>query len=250
MNLPANTTANSSYVRAFSNYTTLKFTPELAFYTKMAALNSLNITADNVTDFLKPTGIYNLKVYSDVLLGNLTIDDPWNTDTMKRYLRFVVVEGALQGLFQYKTPRQYMEGFNDTLILQMSAAPVYMGGDATNPAFMTTNAPPTIMRTQNLSYFSGDDDYMSTRRIAKWNNDSFVTVLRKDYDDIATVSSQFINPWDTQINLDGTDGMQFHPLVEETETLSAFTNEISRHGYFDFKTSNTDDYDGLTLMTF
>jgi hypothetical protein len=40
----------------------------------------------------------------------------WNTDTFKRYLRFVVIEGALNGLFQFRTPREYLEGFNDPLI--------------------------------------------------------------------------------------------------------------------------------------
>jgi hypothetical protein len=132
----------------------------------------------------------------------------------------------------------------------MSQAPVYMGGDATNPPFMSVNKPPTILSEQPVSFFTGEDDYMFTRRVALWNGQNYVTVARADYTDIQTLEHGFINPWAEPVTFTGTDGMQFHPLIEESETLSAFTNEIARHGYFNFKSSETSTYDGLTLMTF
>jgi hypothetical protein len=168
MNISTNVTANiTSYTRVFPNYTTLiTFTPELAFYTHMANLTALKININDVFMFLNSTKLYNLKVYDDVLLGTLPAASPWNVDTMKRYLRFVIIESALNGLFQFRTPREYLEGFNDPLIEDMSMQPVYMGGDSTNPSFMSCNSPPTILNKQQVSFFSGDDDYMFTRRIA------------------------------------------------------------------------------------
>ena len=35
---------------------------------------------------------------------------------MSRYLKFMVFEGALNGVFMNKTPREYIEGYNDPLL--------------------------------------------------------------------------------------------------------------------------------------
>jgi hypothetical protein len=106
----------TSYVREFSNFTNLKFTPELAFFVFMAELEALPITINDVFLALNSTKFYNLKIFDDVLLFNLTATSPWNNTSTRRYLRFMVIEGGFQGLFQYRSPREYIEGFNDTLI--------------------------------------------------------------------------------------------------------------------------------------
>ena len=92
---------------------------------------------------------------------------------------------------------------------------------------------------------------MYTRRIAKWNDNKYVTVKRGDYQDINTITYSFVNPWgENEVALDGTDGVQFHPLIDESTELSVFTNEIARNGYFTHVSSNTDDYDGLNVLTY
>jgi hypothetical protein len=62
---------------------------------------------------------------------------------MRRYLRFIIVEGGMNGLFQYRTPREYIEGYLDPLIVLMGTMPVYNGGDTTNNPFMSLNSAPT-----------------------------------------------------------------------------------------------------------
>lgn len=46
---------------------------------------------------------------------------------------------------------------------------------------MALNNPPTILKDQNVEFFTGEDDYMFTRRIASWNGQKYVTVKRGEY---------------------------------------------------------------------
>jgi hypothetical protein len=98
----------TSYIREFSNFTSLKFTPELAYFTYKAELDSLNITINEVFLALNHTKLYNMKIFDDVLLFNMTATNPWNKNSTRRYLRFMIIEGGFQGLFQYRSPREYI----------------------------------------------------------------------------------------------------------------------------------------------
>ena len=44
----------------------------------------------------------------------------------------------------------------------------------------------------------------------------------KDYQDIYHIQSVNINPFDKEIYVNGTDGIQFHPFIHKKERLSVF----------------------------
>ena len=46
------------------------------------------------------------------------------------------------------------------------------------------------------------------------------------------------SPWEEQVLLDGTDGMQFSPALSEDDVIAAFVNDLSRNCYFDFSYNN------------
>jgi len=66
---------------------------------------------------------------------------------------------ALGGLFTYKTPRQYIEGFTDANLEALYNTPIFMGGDKTNNPFLSLNMPPTRPQNNPISFFTGVDDY-------------------------------------------------------------------------------------------
>jgi len=39
---------------------------------------------------------------------------------MRRYIKFVALEGLMGGMFKFKTPREYIEGFYDETIVELS----------------------------------------------------------------------------------------------------------------------------------
>ena len=71
-------------------------------------------------------------------------------------------------MFYYKTPREYIEGYNDPLILAMQDIPVYLGGDKTTPPFMSLIADPTSPANNSVSFFTGTDDPIFIRSYALW----------------------------------------------------------------------------------
>ena len=52
------------------------------------------------------------------------------------------------------------------------------------------------------------------------------------------------SPWEEEVMLDGTDGMQFSPALTEESILKAFVNDLSRNCYFDYS-HNDDTYPHL-----
>ena len=104
---------------------------------------------------------------------------------MARYLRFMIIEAGFNGIFQFRTPREYIEGFIDPTVYQMSQQPVYQGGDQTNDPFMGINNSPAYPTDNQMALFTGTDDAAYTRRVARWLNLDYITVKRMDYDTIS-----------------------------------------------------------------
>lgn len=98
-------------------------------------------------------------------------------------------------MFYFKSPREYIEGFNDPLVSLLATTPVYMGGDSTNSPFMAINSAPTSPPNIMLGLFTGSDNYIMTRMISSWFERDYVTVRRKDYEDIYNLKTIYANPW-------------------------------------------------------
>ena len=64
-----------------------------------------------------------------------------------------------------------------------------------------------------------------------------------DYKSLTELETIYTNPWkyDTQVN--GTDGNQFHPILETDERLVAFVADFARQVDFVYNDSQLDAYD-------
>ena len=43
-------------------------------------------------------------------------DNPFNTESFRRYVRYVTIEGGMGGLFTYRSPREFIEGYRDPIV--------------------------------------------------------------------------------------------------------------------------------------
>lgn len=77
-----------------------------------------------------------------------------------------------------------------------------------------------------------------------------MSIKRKAYTSIYETADVYQEPWTERVEIDGTDGMQFHPLLTKEERISAFVNDISRNAYFTYVNSDFNTYNGLEMMTF
>jgi hypothetical protein len=130
----------------------------------------------------------------------------------------------------------------------MSQQPVYQGGDQTNDPVMGINLSPAYPPNNTIAFFTGTDDSLYTRRIARWLNLDYITMKRRDYDTMSTLSDRYTEPWDGRIYIEGTDGMVFHPNVQPGERISALVPDFVRVAYFVYDSSDFDTYNGLELM--
>jgi hypothetical protein len=64
----------------------------------------------------------------------------------------------------------------------------------------------------------------------------------KDYTSINKLDTVYRNPWRAEVQVNGTDGNQFHPLVEQDEILTAFVPDFARQTGFTYKNSQFDAY--------
>ena len=53
------------------------------------------------------------------------------------------------------------------------------------------------------------------------------------------IQDYIYSPWEELVLLDGTDGMQFSPVLSKDDVIAAFVNDLSRNCYFDY--SHNDD---------
>lgn len=169
---------------------------------------------------------------------------------MGRYLRFITIEQGLNGIFQKRTPREYIEGFTDPLVYQLTQTPVWNGGDQTNDAFMSINDSPTNPPNNTMVFFTGTDDYMYTRRVARWLDLDYISIKKRDYDSLTQLSDRYVEPWEGRDYLDGTDGATFHPVLNKEDRISAYVPDFARSVYFTYFESDRDSYSGLQMMKY
>ena len=173
------------------------------------------VTLDDAYEFLQTNRLFNLEIIGDIILDKKipTYRDIFTNNQTSRYLKFMVVEAGLGGLFMYRTPREYLEGFLDPTLWTTSQQPVYNGGDQISTPFLTINSSPATPSDNLVTYFTGTDDYTQTRRLAKWVDKDFISMRSKDYLSLYTLDTAYPEPWAERVWLDGTDGMQFHPNI-------------------------------------
>lgn len=154
-----------------------------------------------MVEFFSPNRLYNQEILGDIML-NLTIPTypPIFVNTsMGRYIKFIVMEQGLNGFFQQRTPQEYIEGYYDPLIYQLSQTPVYNSGDQTNDPYMAINISPAYPPNNTVVLFTGTDDSTYTRRVARWLDLDYISMKKKDYDSITQTSDRYTEPWDGRV---------------------------------------------------
>ena len=83
---------------------------------------------------------------------------------------------------------------------------------------------------------SSPDNYLLTRTYTKWYNSSIIMNIKPKCSSIYKCESETMlyNPWNEEIKINGTDGMQFHPLVKRKETISIFNPFVGRTLKFNY----------------
>lgn len=79
--------------------------------------------------------------------------------TMRKYIKFICIEGTMGGMFLYRTPREYIEGYVDPTVYGLSQIPLYRGGDMTTDPLLSINRAPTTPLDVRMSFFTGTDGY-------------------------------------------------------------------------------------------
>ena len=138
-------------------------------------------------------------------------------DGFKKYLKYVTIQGGMFGIFTERTPRELIEGYTDPLIETLTQMPIYQGGDTTNSPFLSIIDAPTNPKDNTIAFMQGsgtdDWDYYLTRSYVQWLGNSDVKIKGKDYEDLNTTVDVYKDPWSKPVQVNGTDGFQFHPMV-------------------------------------
>jgi len=84
----------------------------------MAELETFPLTLKDVFDFFQPNRLFNLEIIGDIVLNKQipTYSPVFTTPQMSRYIKYLMIEGGLNGMFQFKSPKEYIEGFTDPLV--------------------------------------------------------------------------------------------------------------------------------------
>lgn len=240
---PNETEFGKGYAFYYKDYVQNWITPEYGYWRFKNNLTALQ-EDDEYKDAINITyayftieEIYSQTIFQDYLLGLRKA--PEYLPGMDEYLRFVTINFGLTGLIAPYTPREVIEGYEDPLIQQLNAMPIYMGGDNTTSATLAMSNPPTHPTDNRVAFFTGEEDYEMTRVYGNWLEQNYIMIKAKQYTSINKIEEYLYSPWEEPVLLDGTDGMQFSPDLSKESTLKAFVNDLSRNCYFDY--SHTDD---------
>lgn len=92
---------------------------------------------------------------------------------------------------------------------------------------------------------------------SKWLNSETVFVQGMDYVTINKTEPVFYQPWIEPIEVNGTDGNQFHPNVAKDEQITAFVSNFANSAHFNYKNSeptstyqSVDPHGSLEIMNF
>ena len=136
-----------------------------------------------------------------------------------------------------------MEGYDDPFIMGVRAKPIWEGGDFTNGPKLSINSPPTAIPNNPVIFFTGNEDHLFTRRYAQWYGKPYVNTYRNHYKTIWN-EMEYLNeqPWVSPQLLYGTDGVQFHPDLQEGEQVNLYVDNLCRVGSFIYNGKDTDTY--------
>jgi hypothetical protein len=191
---------------------------------------------------------------ADLLLGYN--DNNWETSFIgintPNYIKYVALNLGLGGLFTYRSPRTFIEGYTDPVLMNLASDPVIWGGDATVNTWIQIDPPTTTSPSlNNITFFTGDGNPGLTRTYQSWLGNQTIKVSSLRYNNTITVEPYLANPWQFEVAINGTDGKQFGGNQATSNQPSVFYNSLSRNVGFvsDGQTTSTAS-NRLSLMSF
>ena len=86
--------------------------------------------------------------------------------------------------------------------------------------------------------------------VTQWLNNANVRVQQKLFDSTITTSNYYVNPWATEVPLQGTDGWQFSPDLPESGSIYVYTPEVSRPLSFMYTGDSDSAFNGFETLNF
>ena len=212
------------------------FKPEVYTYYKRTGTPMPEVTLGDVWDMLSSGQMFNQKFIGDVLLnqpskGKLQL---FNTPTFKRYLKMLMIEQGMGGLFIERTVKEYIEGFTDKILQKASKQTLEEGGDPTISPWMSINDSPTSPVNGTDCFFVGGEKYALTRQYCFWLNNRYMRMQLPQLTGLRSYETKMVNPWKVDVPIQGTDGGQFKPLLEKEDTVYLFVSDIMMPVKFNF----------------
>lgn len=187
-----------------------------------------NVTLADIWTLLSDGQLFNQKFIGDVLLESKSegMLAKFNTPAFNRYLKMLMIEEGLGGLFIEKTVKEYIEGYEDKILAEASMQTLEEGGDPTIDPWISINDNPTNPINSTDCFFVGDDKSILTRQYGMWLNNRYLKMQGPQIKGTRSWETGLFNPWKENVPIRGTDGGQFKPLLEEHEDIWLFISDI------------------------
>lgn len=228
---PLNSSANLIDLTGAHHYK-----PELKTYFTKAGTPLPEVTLSDVWDLLSSAQMFNQKFIGDVLLnqpskGKLQL---FNNPTFKKYLKMLMIEQGMGGLFVERTVKEYIEGYTDKILKKASGQTLEEGGDPTISPWMSINDSPTSPVNGTDCFFVGGEHHELTRQYCFWLNNKYMRMKLPQITGLRTHETEMVNPWNGDVPIQGTDGGQFNPLLEQNNDVYLFVSDIMMPVRFNF----------------
>ena len=179
---PLNSSANLIDLTGAHHYK-----PELKTYFTKAGTPLPEVTLSDIWDLLSSAQMFNQKFIGDVLLnqpskGKLQL---FNNPTFKKYLKMLMIEQGMGGLFIERTVKEYIEGYTDKILKKASGQTLEEGGDPTISPWMSINDSPTSPVNGTDCFFVGGEHHELTRQYCFWLNNKYTLILIYTYYNIS-----------------------------------------------------------------
>lgn len=165
--------------------------------------------------------------------------------TMSGYLRFIVDEFALGGLFITETFEWYFfKGVSEFLLTLSQTNPLTGGDPALDPTQIqlgknTTRAMLNIPDRFKHTMWTGKKDMDDKLRwFVRFYGSEYNNLLVKVYKghdkNGPIINYEYVNPWKTPEKIKGGDGYNFQTNIDSDETVYVFLDDLNRFGQGEF----------------
>lgn len=233
------------------------YAPEWYHYASWSAKALPFLYVENVYKSMQvyPYGLFSSKWFGDLWFNADFCPGNWEANFVSAntqgYVRYVALNFGLGGLFTKRTPRDFIEGYTDPHLSWMQNTPVYLGGDKTVNSWIQVDPPTSTTPSNNqFTFFTGEGNPDMTRTYAIWNGQSHITVQSSEYTSTIATQPVNMNPWNFNIPVIGTDGIQFSANMTEGMGLKWFVNSLSRPMALVYMGENDDIYEKLNIYKF